>query len=71
MVSFNDILDSGAQFQGPLCVVAISYEGKSTVAYEGEGEDVPNDEPWGEGCVGHVYYDVVYGCMTVEIEEEE
>ena len=70
MVSFNDILEY-TLFQGPLCVLAISFDGYSSVAYEGEGEDVPRDEPWGEGYVSHVYYDATFKCITVEIEEEE
>ena len=71
MVSFNDILAEGTLFQGPLRVVAVSYEGQSRTVYDGEGEDVPIDEEWGEGYVSHVYYDSLNDQMTVEIEEDE
>ena len=71
MICFNDIIADGATFQGPLCVVAISFEGESSVVYDGEGEDVPRDAVWGEGFVSYVYYDVANGCITVEIEEKE
>jgi hypothetical protein len=71
MITFNDILESGTMFQGPLCVIAISFDGECAVAYDGDGEDVPHDADWGEGYVSHVYYDAVNECMTVDIEEEE
>ena len=71
MISFNDILDEGTMFEGPLCVTAISFEGEPSVVYDGDGEDVPRDEEWGEGYVSHVYYDAVNECMTVEVEQEE
>lgn len=71
MISFNDILDNGTAFQGPLRVIAVSFEGRFTTVYEGEGDEVPNDETWGEGYVSYVYYDAACKCVTVEIEEDE
>lgn len=71
MISFNDILNEGTMFQGPLHVTAISFDGHFTEVYDGEGEDIPCDEGWGEGYVSHIYYDAVNMCMTVEIEQEE
>lgn len=70
MISFNDILASGTVFQGPLSI-AVVFEGGRSVVYDGEGEDVPTDEDWGEGSVSYVYYDAVNMAMTVEIEEDE
>lgn len=70
MISFNDILAEETMFQGPLCVISISFDGEQSVVYDGEGEDVPRDEQWGEGFVSHVYYDAVNECMTIEIEQE-
>lgn len=70
MNSFNDILANGTMFQGPLCVMAISFDGKSSVVYDGEGEDVPYDAEWGEGYVSNVYYDAINKCITIEIEED-
>jgi len=69
-MTFNDILDGGCLFQGPVYVVLVSFEGRFTCVYEGDGEDIPHGEPWGEGEPSHVYYDRVNGCMTIEIEEE-
>lgn len=71
MISFNDILESGCLFQGPLHVIAVSFDGEFSDVYDGEGEDCPHDAPWGDGYVSHLYYDSICECVTVEIEEEE
>lgn len=70
MLTFNDILDSGTMFQGPLVVARFWPDGCSSVVYDGDGEDVPRDETWGEGCVSHIYHDSVNDVLTVEIEVE-
>jgi hypothetical protein len=70
MISFNDILDSGTMFQGSLVVARFWPDGCSSVVYDGDGEDLPNDADWGEGHVSYVYYDAENECMMVEIEED-
>lgn len=70
MISFNDTLECGTVYQGALRVIATA-PGKSAIVYDGEGEDVPSDETWGEGYVTFIYYDALEECLTVEIEQEE
>ena len=67
-MSVNDLLEGGCMVQGPACVIAIDYDGNSSVVYDGEGEDMPHDEEWGDGEISHLYYDAVNERLTIEVE---
>lgn len=71
MITFNDIMDSGCQFESDVCIIAISYDGEPDIVFEGDGTDIPNGMPWGEGEISHIYYDSTYEHITIEIEQEE
>lgn len=71
MISFNDFVYSGAEFHGATHVTAISPDGKREAVYDGDGEYIPNYEPWGEGWISHIYYDSINDCIQIDVEEEE
>jgi len=71
MITFNDILESGCQFQSEICIEAVSHEGEHSIVFEGDGESIPCGEPWGEGYVSYIYYDAANECITIEIEQKE
>ena len=70
MISFNDIL-GWTNFHGTTHITAYSQDGSHRDVYDGDGEEIPNFESWGEGYMSHVYYDSINDCIQIDVEEEE
>lgn len=68
-MSIYDLIDGGCMVQGMVRVTVISPEGRLTDVYDGEGEDIPGDEAWGEHDICFLYYDKAEERLTFEVQE--
>lgn len=68
-MSIYDLVDGGCMVQGMVRVVEIGPEGRHADVYDGEGEDIPGDEAWGEHDICFLYYDKAEERLTFEVQE--